>query len=250
MKLLLINGNTSQAVTDTVVREARNVAVAGTHIHGVTADFGASIVTHAADNVIAAFSVLDLLARHHAGFDAAILAISFDSGLEAARQISPIPVLGMTEAALLEAADAAPAFGVILFGSISRPLYDAVFARSPVRDQIAAIRVIEIGSVADYLDTGRLETRILAAINDLADEAGLGAVVICGAAMAGISGRLQSRTAVRLFDGIPSAIRRAEALVRSKPPVPPAEQECRVRSVVYSGLGPELKALMLGKPQS
>ena len=248
MKLLLINGNTTQAVTDKVVQEAQRVAMPGTEIIGVTATFGANIVTREAENVIAGHAVLDLLARHHAGCDAVILAISFDTALEAARQISPVPVLGMTESALLAAAESGGRIGIILFGSISRPLYEDLFARSPVRAQIAAIRVVEIASVAAYLDTNAFETAILGTVEELA-RAGMTSVVICGAAMAGIAERLQPRAALPVFDGIPCAVRRAEALV-SAGARPVHSAECLVQAVTMAGLSPQLTALMAAKPQS
>ena len=46
MKLLLVNGNTTQAITDRVVGEATRCATTGTKITGVTARFGVSIVTN------------------------------------------------------------------------------------------------------------------------------------------------------------------------------------------------------------
>lgn len=244
MKLLLINGNTTQAVTDTVVAEARRIAAPGTEITGVTATFGANIVTREAENVIAGHAVLELLARHHAGFDAVILAISFDTALEAARQISPVPVLGMTDSALIAASEGGGMVGVILFGGVSRPLYEALFAWLPSGKAVAAIRVIEIASVAAYLDTEALEEAILAEVSALA-AAGIHAVVICGAAMAGIAERLQPRSHSRLFDGIPCAIRRAEALVNSGGTVS-RSTGARVQAVTVSGLSPELAVLMRG----
>ena len=248
MRLLVINGNTSQIVTDKVVTEARRIASPGTGVVGVTASFGANIVTREAENVIAGHAVLDLLARHHAGFDAVILGISFDTALEAARQISPVPVLGMTESALLAAGEDGEKIGVILFGGISRPLYEDLFARLPAGKSVAAIRVIEIASVAAYLDAGALETAILAQVADLAGE-GIHSVVICGAVMAGIAERLQPRSASRLYDGIPCAVRRAEALVNAGVK---GERSAvsRVQAVTFSGLDAALVALLEKSAQS
>lgn len=248
MKLLLINGNTTKAVTDRVVVEALKVAQPGTEIMGVTATFGANIVTREAENVIAAHAVLDLLARHHAGCDAVILAISFDTALSAARQISPVPVVGMTEAALLAARAVSESIGIILFGGISRPLYETVFAASPVAAQIAAIEVIEIASVAAYLETGRVEHAIVERAGTLAAQ-GIGAVVICGAAMAGIAGRLQPQCTVPLFDGIPCAVRRAEQLVSERTAAPLPTDDV-TRSVVVTGVSNDLAQLMARRPQS
>jgi Asp/Glu/hydantoin racemase len=61
MKLLLVNGNTTQAVTDRVLAEARRCAAPGTEVTGATARFGVSIVSTEAENDIAAHAVLDTL---------------------------------------------------------------------------------------------------------------------------------------------------------------------------------------------
>ena len=116
MKLLLVNGNTTQAVTDRVVAEARRCAAPGTMMTGVTARFGVSIVSTEADDEIAGHAVLDALASHFAGHDAAIMAISFDTALLGARHIIPIPVVGMTEASLLTACLLGRRFGLITLG--------------------------------------------------------------------------------------------------------------------------------------
>ncbi len=45
--------------------------------------------------------VLQLAARHAEEVDAVILAVSYDTALYAAREMLDIPVVGMTEAAML-----------------------------------------------------------------------------------------------------------------------------------------------------
>lgn len=237
MKLLLVNGNRTQAVTDTVLAEARRVAAPATALLAVTATFGIDIVFSHAGDVIAAHAVLDSLARHHHGCDAAILAISFDSGLAAARELLPIPVFGITESALLAACKLGERIGIITFGKRSLALYHDVFARYGVIQRGAAIRTIDITSTAEYLAAEKLDARIVAEANSLAAE-GADAVVICGAAMAGVARRLSDAVSVPLVDGVASAVTQAEALVgagfRPVPPLQPA---------ITMGLSPELTAL-------
>ena len=214
MKILLVNGNRTQAVTDSVLAEARLAASADTALSAVTATFGADIVFSHAENAIATHAVLDSLARHHAGFDAAVLAISFDSGLAAARELLPIPVLGITESALLTACTLGQQIGVISFGQVSNALYAEVFARCGVGARIASRRTIDIASAGAYLAPAKLEARIAGEANELA-AAGADAVVICGAALAGIGRRLRDAVSVPLVDGVACAVRHAEALVRA-----------------------------------
>src|SRR5206468_151252 len=118
-----VNGNTTRAVTERVVAEARRCGAPGTEVTAATARFGVSIVSTEAENDIAAHAVLDVLSETYIGHDAAILAISFDTALIGARQIVPIPVIGMTEASLHTACVLGRRFGLISFGNASRWMY-------------------------------------------------------------------------------------------------------------------------------
>jgi allantoin racemase len=213
MRLLLINGNRTQAVTETALTEARRVASAGTEIVGVTAAFGANIVSTVADNTIAQHAVLDALARHHRGFDAAVLAISLDSGLAAARELVSIPVIGMTEAALLTAGLLGERFGMITFGRQSTAMYLDLAERYGMTRRLAACRTIDTQSLTDYLDASAMHERIVAEAQSIAGTAGVGAIVVCGAALAGTAYKLQARIPLPLVDGIACAVRQAETLV-------------------------------------
>src|SRR4051794_19114750 len=114
MKLLLVNPNMTQAVTDRVAAEARRIASPGTEVTAVTGAFGVAVVSTEAEAVVAAHAALDLLAEHYEGHDAAIIAMSFDAGVVAARRLLPIPVLGITGAAIHTACLLGRRFGMIV----------------------------------------------------------------------------------------------------------------------------------------
>src|ERR1700722_15535020 len=102
-KLLLINPNVTTAVTELIAVEARRSASPGTEITAVTAMFGTQYVENRAAAAIAGHAVLDVLAAHMAGHDAAIVAAFGDPGLAAAREFADLPVFGIEESALLTA---------------------------------------------------------------------------------------------------------------------------------------------------
>jgi allantoin racemase len=247
MRILLANANTTQAVTDACIAEARRCAAPGTEIEGVTADFGASIVTARPENIIAAHAALGLLARHHHGFDAAILSISFDSGLFAARELMPIPILGMTEAALHTACMLGTRVGVITFGHASIPLYRDLISTLGLEARITGLRTIDVASVSAYLSPQAQEDAILATAETLKREDGADIVVICGAALAGIGHQLQSRSSVALLDGIGCAVRQAELIVRMGVPFR-GERPALATSARFAGIDPALAGLLRGKP--
>jgi allantoin racemase len=213
VRLLLANPNTTKAVTDRVVREALRCASAGTEIVGVTADFGVAIVSTAAENVIAGHAALDLVAAHGKGCDAVIIAMSFDTGVHAARQLFAMPVIGITEAALHTACLAGGRFGLVVPGAVSVPLYLDLIDRSGLRGRMAALEVVEMDSVTSYLDEAGLEQKLRAAAERLAARPEIEAIVLSGAASAGVARRIQPGLAVPIVDGVAAAIRQAELLV-------------------------------------
>ena len=240
MRLLLVNGNRTQSITEVALAEARRAASADTEVTGATAAFGANIVSTVADNTIAAHAVLDTLAHHRAGVDAAILAISLDSGLFAARQLLPFPVVGMTEAGLHTACLLGERFGMITFGRQTAPLYAELVTRYGMERRLAGQRTLDTASLTAYLDAQAMDPLIVAAANALVRESGAQAILICGAALAGAAQRLQAAVPAPLVDGIACAVRMAEALVRAGyprcVPVHPAAPDMH-------GISPSLAAL-------
>jgi Asp/Glu/hydantoin racemase len=239
VKLLLVNGNRTQAVTDIVMAEASRIASASTTLMGVTASFGADIVYSHAEYVIAAHATLDALARHHGSYDMAVIAVSFDCGLAAARELLTVPVLGITESARLTACKLGEKVGVITFGDVSDSLYDDVIARNGLSSRVTARRTIGIASTREYLSATQRDARVAREANSLAS-AGADVVVICGAAMAGIGHRLRSVVTVPIVDGVCAAVQDAEALARDG--YPPNRRRGSPRAAM-TGISPELAAL-------
>src|SRR5258708_35257066 len=100
MRILVLNANTTDFVTETAAAEARRVASPGTEIIAVTADFGAAIVATRAEHAVAEHAAVVLAARHAPGCDGVVIAVSYDTGLKALREMLPSPVVGITDAAL------------------------------------------------------------------------------------------------------------------------------------------------------
>jgi len=240
MKILVANPNTTEAVTDRCVREAQASASPGTHIVGATATFGVAIVSTAAENAIAAHAALDLVATHRTGCDAVVIAMSFDTGAHAARQLFGLPVIGITESALHTACLAGNRFGLVVSGAVSVPLYQDLIDRLGLRARMAALEVTALGSVAAYLDEAAIEQSLLAAAQRLAARPEVDVIVLAGAASAGVARRIQDKLRHPLVDGVAAAIRQAETLVALNlaPRTPPRRLAAGEPS---TGLSPSLR---------
>jgi len=243
MRLLLANANTTQAITDACAAAARAAAAPGTEIIPATPRFGPAVIATRAENVIAGHALLDLLADHAGRVDACLLAVSHDTALEAARQMMPCPVVGMTEAACLTACLLGGRFGLVTFGGVET--YRELVARHGLAGRLAGAVGIAATPPEALSDPEGVGAKVLAAVQDLAAE-GADAVVLAGAALAGFDRRLQARAPVALLDGIACGVRLAEMLFALGPPKPRGGSyaACRGREAV--GLSPALAALLRG----
>ncbi|MCA3392227.1 MAG: hydantoin racemase, partial [Roseomonas sp.] len=137
MRLLVANANTTEAITETCAAVARAAAAPGTEIIGATPRFGPSVIATRVENVIAGHALLEALAEYAGKVDAVLLAVSFDTALDAARQMMPCPVLGMTEAAALTACMMGGRFGLITFGNVEP--YRELIGRHGLAARLAAL---------------------------------------------------------------------------------------------------------------
>ena len=113
MKILLINANTSAAITDLLLAKARKVASPDSDLTAVTGRFGGRYVANRATYAIAGHAVLDAYAEHGAGADAIVLACFGDPALQALKEIASQPVVGMAEASCLAAAAHEGRFAIV-----------------------------------------------------------------------------------------------------------------------------------------
>jgi allantoin racemase len=242
MKLLVVNGNTTAAITARLAATARDAASPGTEIVAVSAPFGAPVVGTRAEETIAAHAVLEAAAAHHAGCDAVVVAISTDAGAAAARELLPVPVVGITEAALLTACALGGGFGLLTFGARAAGWSRELVGRYGLSARLAALEALDTPAAA-YTDPESFAAPLLAGVERLV-ERGADTVVIAGAAFAGLCRTLQPRAPVPLLDGVTCAVGQAELLVRLGLPKPRAGSYAAVPPRTVDGVGPALAALL------
>ena len=144
MKLLLINPNVTAAVTGLIAAEAGRSASAGTEITAVTARFGTQYIENRIEAAIAGHAVLDVLATHMAGHDAAIIAAFGDPGLAAAREFADIPVFGIEEAALLTAWTLGRRIAIICLTSRLAVWYQECAEEHGLAGRLVSVRPLDV----------------------------------------------------------------------------------------------------------
>ncbi|CAH0296880.1 aspartate/glutamate racemase family protein [Roseomonas sp. CECT 9278] len=241
MRILLVNSNTTPAVTDRIGAAARAVASPGTEITAVSAPFGLPLIVTRADWLVAGPATLAALAQHRGAYDAAVIACFGDPGLDAAKELLDVPVLGISEAAFHAAAMLGRRFGVVSFTAALRPMFEDCLAHHGLASRCAGFRMGpafsgDPGAVAEE----RLD--LLATLcTESAEQDGAECIILAGGPLAGLAPRLQPRVAVPLIDGTQAAVRLAEAMVGLMPRHPRLH---RARDL--SGFAPAVAGLYRG----
>lgn len=237
MRILVVNSNTTPSVTERIGAAARAAAGPGTEIEAVTAPFGLPLIVTRADWLAAGPATLAALAARRGGYDAAVIACFGDPGLDAAKELLDVPVLGISEAAFHAAAMLGRRFGVVSFTAALRPMFEDCLAHHGLGSRCAGFRMGPPFSG----DPGRVaEERLdlLAALcAESVEQDGAEAVILAGGPLAGIAPLLQPRLPVPLVDGTQAAVRLAEAMAGLAPRNPRPR-----RPRALSGFAPEIAA--------
>jgi allantoin racemase len=213
IRIVVINPNTTTSMTTTIAAAARTVAAAGTEIVPVTSSMGPASIEGYYDEAFALPGLLKEIGRSECeGADAAVIACFDDTGLDAARAMVRIPVIGICEAAMATAAFIAKRFTVVTTLERSRVPIEELAHRYGMAGR-ARIRAANIPVLSlEDPDSGardRLRNEIVRAIADDNAEA----IVLGCAGMADLAHALSLEFGLPVIDGVGAAVKQAEALV-------------------------------------
>jgi allantoin racemase len=214
MRILIINPNTSQSMTDKIGVVANQVSREDTDITVVCPESGPVTIESSYDEAYAIGPTIDLVrAALQEDYDAVILACFCEIGVEAAREIATVPVFGLEEVTLATAITLGNKFGVLTEKRPRVAMKERHVRRYGLLKRMASIRPLEL-SVAE-LD--REPERTKAAGMDLAqrmvEEDGAEVIIMGCAAMAGYSDEIERELGVPVLDPMTTAVKFVEAIV-------------------------------------
>src|SRR3990167_149557 len=192
MRILVVNVNTTESITQAIARSAQAVAAPGTEIVGLTPYFGADSIEGNFESYLAAIAVMDRVMAYDQPFDAVIQAGYGEHGREGLQELLNVPVVDITDAAASTAMFLGHAYSVVTTLDRTVPLIEDRLKLSGLCDRCASVRA-----------SG------LAVQEDKAEVICLG----CGG-MAGLDEQIRQRTGVPVVDGVTAAVTIAESLVR------------------------------------
>ena len=213
MNILVVNPNTTCSMTETIGQAARQAANTGTAITAVTSSMGPVSIEGYYDEALAVPGLLIEIARgEQAGAEAAIIACFDDTGLDAARALAGIPVIGICEAAVRMASFIARRFTIVTTMERSRiPIEDLVRRYGAAGDVKVRAADIPVLSLEDPHSNAR--DRLRSEITSAIAKDGAEAIVLGCAGMADLAHDLSREFGLPVIDGVSAAVKQAEALV-------------------------------------
>ena len=215
--ILLINPNTTASITALVLKTAKGFARPDTKLRAVSGAFGPRYIASRAAYAIAGHAALDALANDRGAKDAVVLACFGDPGLAALKEVSPVPVVGMADASILQACALGQRFSIVTGGERWKSMLEEFVASHGLTSRLASVRTVAPTGAAIARNPKAAMALLAKGCTACVREDGADVVILGGAGLAGLAAKLKNKVEVPLLDGVACAISMAEALALQKP---------------------------------
>ena len=205
-RVALINPNTDPAVTARMVAMAERFAGTGLEIVGLTAPFGAPLLTSEADLATAELAVCSLASQVTNGYDSVIVSAFGDPGLQILLATLSIPVVGIGEAAMRRAAIVGNLFCVATTTPNLAAAIDRKVEAMGLSSRYAGVVLTEGDVIAVTNDPSRLEQGLSDAIQRAVANWAIDVVIIGGGPLTNAAHCLADRLAIRIVNPVEAAV--------------------------------------------
>jgi len=209
--LLIINPNTTEAVTKRLDTLARQALQGQAHLHVVTAPFGAPYISTEVACAIAGHATWQAWQAFSATtpVDGILIGCFGDPGLFALREAAGVPVTGLAEASFMEAHALGP-YAIVTGGRAWGPMLKRLALALPCGQNLIDIETVELDGASLSANPDLAETLLAEACFKVLDRHPVNAIIIGGAGLAGWAERLQARVPVPLIDSVSAGLRRLQ----------------------------------------
>jgi allantoin racemase len=213
MRILVVNPNTTEEMTQDIGVQAKKFAHPETEIVAVSPAWGpASIEGHYEDQ-LAAVATFEVIQERAADFDGVVIACYGDPGLHAAREISPVPVVGIAEASMLMACTVAHRFSIVTVLPRVEPMFETMVRMHGLEHRCASIRTTPLSVLDCERDPEAAGREIVKASRLAIEEDGAEAICLGCAGMGPLDKTVEAALGVPVLDGVACAVKLLEGLV-------------------------------------
>lgn len=215
MRLKIINPNTDASMTAAIASYAKRHAAPETEILCENAPFGVDSIECFTDEALSVPATLCSIAAgdQSQNVDAYIIACFDDPGLNAAREWTEKPVIGIAEAAMAAARFIAPNFSIISVLSRSKKMTEELIFRNGAERFCRSIRATGLGVLEFQQEPERGRLALAREARKAVEEDGAESILLGCAGFVDLAAELQRELKVPVLDGVLPAVKFAEALV-------------------------------------
>lgn len=210
-RLLVINPNTTEAVSQLLQHTAQEAAGADVEVRTVTARFGAPYIADEASYAVAGHATLDAwTAALDEGPtpDAVLIGCFGDPGLWALRETCGVPVTGLAEGAMVDAARMGK-FAIVTGGVKWRPMLLRLAQALGYSDSLVDVLTVAPTGAQMAADPEGSRALLARACNEAARLPDVKSVILGGAGLAGIARHIQPQVPVPVIDSVRAGTRHA-----------------------------------------
>src|SRR5499427_5928562 len=213
MRLIVVNVNTSQTMTESIDDAARRYAAAGTEVVTLQPYFGAEAVDCNFESYLSAVAVMDRVLAYDEPYDAVVLAGFGEHGRDGLAELIEQPVVEICEASAHVAMMIGRSYSVVTTLQRSVPAIEDRLRLAGLWDRCASVRSSGL-STLEVDNDPQSSVRAIVAEAAAAVKTDHAEVICLGCAgMAGLEEAITSELHVPVIDGVGAAVRLAEALV-------------------------------------
>jgi len=211
MRILVVNPNTTEAMTRDMAAAARRYANPGTEIVGVTPPWGPPGIEGFFEGFLSAAAVFEALVTYPEPFDAVVMAGFGEPGREGAREIVDVPVMDITECSALLACTLGYRFSIVTTIKRAVPTIEEILVAVGVRERCASIRPTGLGVLELEADEALTKRRLAEEAQRAIEDDGAEVIVLGCGGLGGFDKELEAQVGVPVIDGIVAAVKMAEA---------------------------------------
>ena len=213
MRIFVINPNTSESMTDHIRQELEKIRRPDTELTVVNPEHGPVSIESAYDEALAGPLTLELVRRaNEEGYDAIVLACFSDPALEAAKEVSDIPVIGIEEATLHVAAMLGHKFSIMTSLSRRIPTREVHVRLRGLESAFASAPAMNMPVLEMDANPTKAKARILELARKAVQEDGAEVIVLGCAGLAGYAEDIERELGAVVLDPTAVAFKVAEAI--------------------------------------
>ena len=213
MKILVLNPNTTASMTAKIAVTAKKYAHEGSEIIAVNPESGPESIEGYYDEALSLAGIIQTV-RQYPQVDAIVMACFDDTGVDAVRCMTDVPVIGIGEAGYHAASLVSNKFSVITTLARSVPALEHNLLRYGLDRRCAKVRSAQI-PVLDLETNGKLaRERIKCQILKAIEQDQAEAIVLGCAGMTDLTKSLTQELGLPVIDGVGVAVTFAQSLVQ------------------------------------